>query len=163
MQDISAICAELLKINNVDIDRNFFAMDADSWTLVEVQTRLAERLHLPIKWRDILRCRSVSSLAYYLCSRHHKMTPTGSNICLADFAIAKLGHKKASNQPKLVIGGGFQDNYSLLHLESLLLSDSPSFSSIHRAQALTIFQKMRASHFWQPASLRYLRSRRQKI
>jgi acyl carrier protein len=135
VQDISAICADLLKINNVDIDRDFFAMHADSWTLVEVQMRLAERLHLPIKWRDILRCRSVSSLAYYLCSRHHKMTPpqTGSNISLADFAIAKLGHKKASNQPKLVIGGGFKDNYSLLHLESLLLSDSPSFSLIHRA------------------------------
>jgi pimeloyl-ACP methyl ester carboxylesterase/acyl carrier protein len=127
LRDINAICRDTLNRDSVDFDADFFALGADSLSLVEIQLLIEDKWGIAIDWRDILRCRSVSSLTYFLCAQsfqdaaaHKQATLNGVTFCYR--IIGSLATRKI---PKLIIGGGFQDMYSLPHLESLLVGDGP--------------------------------------
>ncbi|WP_161492416.1 alpha/beta fold hydrolase [Brucella pituitosa] len=127
LRDINAICREALNRDSLNFDSDFFALGADSLTLVEIQLLIEDKFGIAVDWRDILRCRSVSSLAYFLCSQNYQDEAAPQHAALegVTFCYRIIGTLAANSVPKLIIGGGFQDMYSLPHLESLLASDGP--------------------------------------
>ncbi|WP_408914167.1 alpha/beta fold hydrolase [Brucella pseudogrignonensis] len=127
LRDINAICREALNRDRLSFDSDFFALGADSLTLVEIQLLIEDKFGIAVDWRDILRCRSVSSLAYFLCSRDYQDAQPHKQAAFngVTFCYRVIGSLNANSVPKLIIGGGFQDMYSLPHLESLLASDGP--------------------------------------
>lgn len=127
LRDINAICRDTLNRDSIDFDVDFFALGADSLSLVEIQLLIEDKLGISIDWRDILRCRSVSSLAYFLCAQTFQDAAAHKQVELSGvtFCYRIIGSLDTKTIPKLVIGGGFQDMYSLPHLESLLVGDGP--------------------------------------
>jgi len=127
VQVITGICLDALKRDIVDLDADFFTLGADSLTLVAIQLLIDEQLGLSVDERDIYLCRSVSSLAHLLCTYRHQNTCGQQWIELEGvrFCYRIAGSLRADVTPKLVIAGGFQNMYSLPHLESLLVSDGP--------------------------------------
>jgi pimeloyl-ACP methyl ester carboxylesterase/acyl carrier protein len=127
VQAITGICLDALKRDIVDIDADFFTLGADALTLVAIQLLIDEKLGLSVDERDIWLCRSVSSLAYLLCLYRHQNTSGRQWIELegVNFCYRIAGSLRAGVTPKLVVAGGFQNMYSIPHLESLLVSDGP--------------------------------------
>ncbi|GAA5628164.1 putative aminoacrylate hydrolase RutD [Brucella sp. NBRC 12953] len=127
LRDLNALCREAFNRDSVNFDSDFFALGADSLTLVEIQLLIEDRFGISVDWPDILRCRSVSSLAYFLCSQNYQDEAAPKQAALegVTFYYRIIGKLTANSVPKLIIGGGFQDMYSLPHLESLLASDGP--------------------------------------
>ncbi|NKX17231.1 hypothetical protein HGG75_24955 [Ochrobactrum pseudogrignonense] len=129
---------------------------------MEIQLLIEDKFGIAVDWRDILRCRSVSSLAYFLCSRDYQDAQPHKQAAFngVTFCYRVIGSLNANSVPKLIIGGGFQDMYSLPHLESLLASDGPLiFVDVPGPVLPTTFRRMPALLSSRPASIKFSRSR----
>ncbi|SFN49704.1 alpha/beta fold hydrolase [Xenorhabdus japonica] len=133
--EVLKICKEVLLVESMDTKDDFFSLGADSISLVEIQIFIEQNLGKKIDWSDVLRFRNVESLAAFIDSTHRLPPQDKRKIEWRGVKYAfrvigdintdttALGAKTAV--PKLIIAGGFQDMYSLPHLEYLLKDDGP--------------------------------------
>ncbi|MBC8953217.1 alpha/beta fold hydrolase [Xenorhabdus sp. PB62.4] len=126
--EVLKICQEVLHVESVNIKDDFFSLGADSISLVEIQIFIEQNLGKKIDWSDVLRFRNVESLAAFIDSTHRLPPQDRREIEWrgVKYAFRIIGDISAATTiPKLVIAGGFQDMYSLPHLEYLLKDDGP--------------------------------------
>ncbi|PHM41963.1 alpha/beta fold hydrolase [Xenorhabdus szentirmaii] len=126
--EVLRICQEVLRVESMNISDDFFSLGADSISLVEIQIFIEQDLGKKIDWSDVLRFRSVESLAAFIDSTHRLPPQDKRDIEWrgVKYAFRVIGDINASTAvPKLIIAGGFQDMYSLPHLEYLLKDDAP--------------------------------------
>ncbi|PHM38858.1 alpha/beta fold hydrolase [Xenorhabdus innexi] len=126
--DVLEICREVLLVESMDIHDDFFSLGADSISLVEIQIFIEDKLGKKIDWSDVLRFRNVQSLSAFIDSSfrippHDRQEITWNGVKYAFRIIGDIYDTDVV--PKLIIVGGFQDMYSLPHLEHLLKEDSP--------------------------------------
>ncbi|CDL86471.1 alpha/beta fold hydrolase [Xenorhabdus cabanillasii] len=126
--ELLKICQEVLLVESMSIKDDFFSLGADSISLVEIQISIEENLGKKIDWSDVLRFRNVESLAAFIDSSYRLPPQDRREIEWhgVKYAFRVIGDiNTTTGVPKLVIAGGFQDMYSLPHLEYLLKDDSP--------------------------------------
>ncbi|PHM65445.1 putative hybrid non-ribosomal peptide-polyketide synthetase [Xenorhabdus stockiae] len=126
--DVLEICREVLLVESMDIYDDFFSLGADSISLVEIQIFIEDKLGKKIDWSDVLRFRNVQSLAAFIDSSfrippHDRKEITWNGVKYAFRVIGDISDPQVV--PIFIIVGGFQDMYSLPHLEYLLKEDSP--------------------------------------
>jgi amino acid adenylation domain-containing protein len=63
MERISAMWEELLALEGINLDANFFELGGDSITAIRLLRRLREELHPELKLDDVYACPSISQLA----------------------------------------------------------------------------------------------------
>ncbi|OTA16514.1 putative hybrid non-ribosomal peptide-polyketide synthetase [Xenorhabdus vietnamensis] len=132
--EVLKICKEVLLVESMGIKDDFFSLGADSISLVEIQIFIEQHLGKKIDWSDVLRFRNVESLSAFIDSTHRLPPQDKREIewrgvkyafrVIGDINISKTTELKTA-VPKLVIAGGFQNMYSLPHLEYLLKDDGP--------------------------------------
>ncbi|MBC8944747.1 MULTISPECIES: alpha/beta fold hydrolase [Xenorhabdus] len=126
--ELLKICQEVLLVESMGIKDDFFSLGADSISLVEIQISIEENLGKKIDWSDVLRFRNVESLAAFIDSSYRLPPQDRREIEWhgVKYAFRVIGDINTTTVvPKLIIAGGFQDMYSLPHLEYLLKDDSP--------------------------------------
>ncbi|MEX0445135.1 alpha/beta fold hydrolase [Xenorhabdus sp. SGI246] len=126
--ELLKICQEVLLVESMSIKDDFFSLGADSISLVEIQISIEENLGKKIDWSDVLRFRNVESLAAFIDSSYRLRPQDRREIEWhgVKYAFRVIGDINTTTVvPKLIIAGGFQDMYSLPHLEYLLKDDSP--------------------------------------
>ncbi|AOM39802.1 alpha/beta fold hydrolase [Xenorhabdus hominickii] len=126
--EVLKICQEVLHVESMSIKDDFFSLGADSISLVEIQIFIEQHLGKKIDWSDVLRFRTVESLSAFIDSTHRLPPQDKREIEWqgVKYAFRVIGDIYAATAvPKLIIAGGFQDMYSLPHLEYLLKDDSP--------------------------------------
>ncbi|MDR0219244.1 MAG: alpha/beta fold hydrolase [Enterobacteriaceae bacterium] len=126
--EVLKICQGVLNVESMSIKDDFFSLGADSISLVEIQIFIEENLGKKIDWSDVLRFRNVESLAAFIDSSYRIPLQDRREIEWqgVKYAFRVIGDLHSMGEiPKLIIAGGFQDMYSLPHLEYLLKGDSP--------------------------------------
>ncbi|MDX7987766.1 alpha/beta fold hydrolase [Xenorhabdus sp. 12] len=126
--EVLKICQEVLRVESMKVSDDFFSLGADSISLVEMQIFIEQDLGKKIDWSDVLRFRTVESLATFIDSTHRLPPQDKRDIEWrgVKYAFRVIGDINTSTTvPKLIIAGGFQDMYSLPHLEYLLKDDGP--------------------------------------
>ncbi|MDX7998469.1 alpha/beta fold hydrolase [Xenorhabdus sp. Reich] len=126
--EVLKICQEVLLVESMSTKNDFFSLGADSISLVEIQIFIEQNLGKKIDWSDVLRFRTVESLAAFIDSTHRIPPEDKRDIEWngVKYAFRVIGDISTTTVvPKLIIAGGFQDMYSLPHLEYLLKDDGP--------------------------------------
>ncbi|MBD2810562.1 alpha/beta fold hydrolase [Xenorhabdus sp. Vera] len=126
--EVLRICQEVLRVESMDVKDDFFSLGADSISLVEIQIFIEQDLGKKIDWSDVLRFRNVESLSAFIDSTDRLPPQDKREIEWRGikYAFRVIGDiSTTSAVPKLIVAGGFQDMYSLPHLEYLLKDDGP--------------------------------------
>ena len=76
-RDIAEVWQEVLGIENIGVNDNFFDLGGHSLLLAQVQSRLARKLSGPLMLLDLFRYPTVASLAEFLSSQLTRVRPTG--------------------------------------------------------------------------------------
>ncbi|CAM3160340.1 conserved hypothetical protein [Xenorhabdus nematophila F1] len=125
--EVLRICQDILNVESMGIKDDFFSLGADSISLVEIQIFIEQDLGKKIDWSDVLRFRNVESLSAFIDSTDRLPPQDKREIEWrgVKYAFRVIGDITTDIVPKLIIAGGFQNMYSLPHLEYLLKDDGP--------------------------------------